>query len=67
MPQELSTKMMEPISENEVRPFETVKVYATGLGGFHAEGELLEVHPLLAAKLVEGKKATEKAAAKKDK
>ena len=67
MPQELSTKMMEPIAENEVRPFDKVTVYATGLGGFHTEGEVLEVHPLLAAKLIEGKKATEKAAAKKEK
>lgn len=64
MPQELTTKMMEKLPENSnlVRPFDKVTVYATGAGGgHHAEGEALEVHPLLAKKLLEAGKATEKA------
>lgn len=68
MPQELNTKMMEPLTDkNQVRPFETVKVYATSKSGFHAEGEELEVHPLLAAKLIAKGSATEKKITKKEK
>ncbi len=68
MPQELNTKMMEPLKDSkEVRPFETTTVYATGTGEFHEVGETLEVHPLLAAKLIKQGAVTEKAPAKKDK
>ena len=69
MPQELSTKMMEPLADpNEVRPYDKVKVYATGTGGgFHAEGEELELHPMLADKLVAAGKATKAKADKKGK
>lgn len=68
MPQELTTGMMEPLKDkNEVRPFDKTTVYATGVGGFHAEGEALEVHPLLAAKLIEHGKATKEAPKKTEK
>ena len=65
MPQELNTKMMQPLaSEIEVRPFDVVTVYATGVGGYYAEGDAFEVHPLMAASLIKDKKATEKAPSK---
>ena len=69
MAQELTTKMMEPLaSDKEVRPYDTVKIYATGKGGgYHAEGEELEVHPILAKSLIKNGKATEKPADKKAK
>lgn len=60
MPQELSTKMMEPLKNpDEVRPFDKVTVYATGTGGgYHNEGEALELHPALAASFIAAGKAT---------
>lgn len=58
MPQELSTKMMETLPAGQVRPYDKKTVYATGAGGFHAEGEELELHPLLADKLVSQGAAT---------
>ena len=62
MPQELNTKMIEPLMNPiEVRPFEEVTVYATGVGGYYKEGEAFQVHPLMAAALIAEKKATEKA------
>lgn len=67
MAQELSTKMMEKLPENQVRPFETKTVYATGEGGFLKEGEKLELHPLHAATLLNSGRATETAPAKKSK
>lgn len=47
-----------PADSNLVRPYEVTKVYATGAGGFHKKGEELEVHPLLAKKLVTNGGAT---------
>ena len=65
MAQELNTKMMQPLTnELEVRPFDEVTVYATGVGGYYAEGEAFQVHPLMAASLIKDKKATEKAPSK---
>ena len=62
MPQELTTKMMEPLEDkNQVRPYDKVKVYAAGTGGYHKAGEELEVHPLLAEKLIAQGKATKEA------
>lgn len=45
---------------DKVRPFDTVKVYATKKAGFIKEGEEWPVHPLLARKLIDSGKATEK-------
>lgn len=65
MAQELNTKMMQPLaSDTEVRPYDVVTVYATGVGGYYAEGDAFEVHPLMAVSLIKDKKATEKAPSK---
>ena len=62
MAQELNTKMIAPLmNEQEIRPFDEVTVYATGVGGYYKEGEAFQVHPLMAAALIAEKKATEKA------
>jgi len=47
-----------------VRPFDTVTVYATEKAGFLKAGEKWSVHPLLAKKLIDSGKATEKTAKK---
>ena len=66
MPQELNTKMIEPLMNPiEVRPFEEVTVYATGVGGYYAEGDAFQVHPIMAESLIADKKATAKAPVKK--
>lgn len=53
---------MQPLEDkNQVRPYEKTKVYATGTGGYHKAGEELEVHPLLAEKLLAAGKATKEA------
>ncbi len=69
MAQVKTDQMAEPlVDKNEVRPFDKVKVYAKKMdGGFHADGEEMEVHPLLAEKLIEQGKATKSAPVKKDK
>ena len=61
MAQELSTKMMGATKENEARPFDTVKIYATDVSRHLKAGEELEVHPLLAEQLIKDGKATKTA------
>jgi hypothetical protein len=74
MAQELNTKMVAKVPEGMVRGTDTVKVYWTakaakkkenGAGGHVKEGDEVEVHPLLAEKLIASGKATETAPAKK--
>ena len=69
MAQELSTKMMEKLPEgsNLVRPADLVTVYATtGKHNKHVKaGEPMEVHTLLADKLIASGKATKEAPGKK--
>lgn len=61
MAQEISEKTISKLqNEDEVRPFDKEVIYSTGVG-FHSEGEKLEVHPLLAAKLIAQGKATKDA------
>ena len=61
MPQELTTKMMAPLEKaDQVRPYDKVTVYATK-GKHLKEGEAIEVHPLLAEKLIASGKATKDA------
>jgi hypothetical protein len=72
MAQELNEKMMKPLPAGSdlVRPADLVTVYATrGKHNKHVkEGEAMEVHTLLADKLIASGKATKTApAGKKDK
>lgn len=48
--------------ELKVKPFDTSIVYATAKAVHVAEGAEMEVHPVLAAKLIASGKATEKQA-----
>lgn len=61
MPQELNTKMMDKLSDDKLRPYDKITIYATGTGGHHKAGDAMEVHPNLAKKLIEDGKATDKA------
>jgi hypothetical protein len=62
MPQELNTKMVEPLkNKNEVRPFDTVTIYWTDKAKHVKAGASEDVHPELAKNLIESGKATDKA------
>jgi hypothetical protein len=61
MPQVLTTEMAAPLkNKDEVRPYDKVTVYATNSKHLK-EGEAIEVHPLLAEKLIASGKATKDA------
>lgn len=67
--QEITEKTVQPLPEgsNLVRPYDKVVVYSTGSTPFSKEGEEMEVHPLLAKKLIaSGKARKDKKEAKKE-
>lgn len=58
MPQEQNKKMNEPLKDGMIRPNDMTTVYSTGQGGFTKAGEAMEVHTVLAEKLISDGKAT---------
>lgn len=59
MAQELNTKQKEAtLKPGEIRPNDTTTVYATDKAKHHAAGTEMEVHTMLAEKLVAAGKAT---------
>jgi hypothetical protein len=51
-------ELTAPLKDGKIRPNDMTTVYSTGLGGFTKAGEPMEVHTVLAEKLIAQGKAT---------